>query len=667
MRIRLHWSVGLTILLLILLSRDYLVTYAQNAGGGGRTRPVEISYTLYTWQLLSNDKNKVLCEVIIDHDGAPTEADTVIVCPDLFNPVNPIDLISPTRTVSPGKKTPTPRPTPTLEPTPSPLNYADLLQDNHWLLISSRIISRSETVPIPDIFLTLDAPSGPVVQPYVTITAVEPVTGYRITGIHGTLGDIPFDCPVAICDLQFNGDSQITYWATSSFGDESKKTSITARVTQDSKGYYVSVNNLLPLSQYSDACSGIWGTSLNSALPQWAYLPQTPSSLSTQTNLHLLAGQLIMHGIVDAKTCPNNGLANIGVPNACGLDVAKPAMISWQNRFDSPIWEASRQVGIPAWLIKSVLELESQFWPANIKHNAVEYGLGQVNVFGADTALHWDPTLGTMVCQDLVYDCNRNYISLTPETKLLIQGGLLRMLSAECPNCSYGIDINQADQSIDPLARIIRSQCRQTAYILSNQTSTLDYDTLWRFSMVGYHSGYECLQNSVQNVVDRHEPLDWDHVASYLEEDCPGSVAYVDDLFNMIYANSQSAPPGTPTLQGPHFIAILQRKPPSNPHPLVNGVLKVIVYMDYNGNKQIDQNEKLDNLAVVVTFADQSTITKLTTNGEVDINYTNQETGSTVSVTLPLVYQEMSFDIPENGVNTLIFRLTPPNLPSGLP
>jgi hypothetical protein len=89
--------------------------------------------------------------------------------------------------------------------------------------------------------------------------------------------------------------------------------------------------------------------------------------------------------------------------------------------------------------------------------------------------------------------------------------------------------------------------------------------------------------------------------------------------------------------------------------------------MDYNNDKKPSDNEKLDNLAVDITFADQSTRREFTVNGEVKINYSGQPVGSTVTVALPLVYQEMSFDIPTNGNTTLVFRLTAPNLPSGLP
>ena len=668
MKTRLNLSICLFFFLLIRLCIAYKITYAQSGGVGGRTKTVEISYIAYTWQLLTNSNNELLCKIVIDHDGFPTEAEIIIACPDLIYPKNPTPLpISPTKTLSPSKKTPTSAPTPTTVPTPSPVEYGDLLSINHCELLSSKAVSRFESVPIPNIFVTIDVPSGPVDQPYVTISAVEPLSGYEITGIRGTLGDIPFECPTSICDLQFNNDSQITFWASSSLGDESKKASVTARITQDSKGYYITVSHFIPFSQYSDACSKIWGSKLNSPIANWAYLPPSPADLSTQTNLHLLAGQLINLGMVNTKTCPGNGLVAVGIPNACGLETAKPMMISWQNRFDADIWEASRQIEIPAWLIKSVIELESQFWPGNIKYQFVEYGLGQVNLYGAEAALHWDPDLEAMVCNNLIYNCGGNFISLSSEAKLIVEGGLIRTLNAECSNCSYGIDINLANQSIYPLARILRSQCSQAAYILSNQKSSSDYDSLWRFSMVGYHSGYQCLQNAVNEIIDRADPLDWDHLASYLEADCPGSVTYVDDLFNLIYANSQLPHPRGPTVQGPHFIAVLQKKPPSNPHPLVNGLLNVIVFMDYNGDNKIDENEKLSDLEVDVTFADQTIIKNLTANGETKINYSNQAVGSTVRVALPLVYREMTFDIPANGVTTLIFRLVPPNLPSGLP
>ena len=665
MKYRLLWSISISILLIFTLGIVYKVTYAQGETGGDRTQTVSTSYTAYTWRLITNSRYKLLCEIIIDHDGFPTEAETMIACPDIMNPQNPTPLpLLPTNTVIPGKKTPTSEPIPTIVPTPSPVDYSELLLDNHWELISSKIISSLKKIPIPEIIVSIDFPSGPVSHPYVTISAIEPVSGYQITGIQGTLGDIPFECPGAICDLQFNYDSQITFWASSTFGDESKKNSITARVSQDAKGYYVTISNLIPIAQYSDACSKIWGTEMYPPITSWSYLPNSPADLYTEENLHLLAGQLISHGIVDTSACPGNGLVDVGIPNACGVETSKPAMISWQNRFDVNIWEASRDIRIPAWLIKSLIEVESQFWPANIKYHFVEYGLGQVNLYGAEAALHWDPDLGAMVCQDLVYNCNRNYISLNPQTKLVLQGGLIRMLNAECINCQFGIDINQAGQSINPLARILRSECSQTAYILSNQRKPASYDDLWRFSLVGYHSGYQCLENAVKNVTDRNEPLDWGHVATYLESDCPGSVAYVDKVFNLIYANS---PLKEPSDQGPHSTAILQGKPPDNPHPLINGLLDVIVYMDYDNDKKPSENEKLDHLAVDVTFADQTTRREYTVNGEIKINYSGQAVGSTATVALPLVYQEMSFDIPANGNTTLVFRLTAPDLPSGLP
>jgi hypothetical protein len=406
---------------------------------------------------------------------------------------------------------------------------------------------------------------------------------------------------------------------------------------------------------------------MNPPLANWAYLPNSPADLYTEANLHLLSGQLISHGITDTSTCPGKGLFDVGIPNACGLDASKTMMISWQNRFNADIWEASRDIRIPAWLIKSVIEKESQFWPANIKYHFVEYGLGQVNLFGAEAALHWDPDLGAMVCQDLVYNCNRNFIALSPQTKLVIQGGLIRMLNAECTDCQFGIDINQAGQSINPLARILRSECSQTAYILSNQKKSSSYEDLWRYSLVAYHSGYQCLENAVQNVTDRDEPLDWSHIAVYLESDCPGSVDYVDEVFNLISTNSQPARPKEPIVEGPHSTANLLGNPPTNPHPLINGSLDVIVYMDYNNDGKPEENEKLDNLAVDVTFADQTTRREFTVNGKIKINYSSQALGSTVTVTLPLVYQGMSFDIPANGNTNLVFRLTPPNFPSNLP
>ena len=72
------------------------------------------------------------------------------------------------------------------------------------------------------------------------------------------------------------------------------------------------------------------------------------------------------------------------------LEVAKGAMMEWQNRFDPTIWAAGKEYGIPPILIKSLMEQESQFWPENARYIYEEFGFTQINELGADVALRWD-------------------------------------------------------------------------------------------------------------------------------------------------------------------------------------------------------------------------------------------------------------------------------------
>ncbi len=98
----------------------------------------------------------------------------------------------------------------------------------------------------------------------------------------------------------------------------------------------------------------------------WLTRPETVEELASNRPLYLLAGRLILNGIADASSCPNNGLLPNGAANACGLEQARYQVYLWQNRFDTSIFHASRKTNVPAYLLKGVFALESQFWPLTL-------------------------------------------------------------------------------------------------------------------------------------------------------------------------------------------------------------------------------------------------------------------------------------------------------------
>jgi hypothetical protein len=112
----------------------------------------------------------------------------------------------------------------------------------------------------------------------------------------------------------------------------------------------------------------------------WIYVPESASQLHTEENYYFLAGQLISNGVVDASTCPSNGLTLNGYANACGMDVAKEKVIVLQNAVDEAILKAYTDVGVPPVLLKQMIRTESQFWPSY--YSNTHYGYGHITNIG---------------------------------------------------------------------------------------------------------------------------------------------------------------------------------------------------------------------------------------------------------------------------------------------
>jgi hypothetical protein len=105
--------------------------------------------------------------------------------------------------------------------------------------------------------------------PQLSLSGVEPVTGYNIFAIEGTLNGQSFACTNASCNVPLiQGDNDLSYWALSSFGDSSIMGALTAKVdtqlpnitsslsgTAGLNGWYLSSVNLTSFA--SDATSGL--------------------------------------------------------------------------------------------------------------------------------------------------------------------------------------------------------------------------------------------------------------------------------------------------------------------------------------------------------------------------------------------------------------------------
>ena len=270
--------------------------------------------------------------------------------------------------------------------------------------VSSIINSSSIISPAVDVYAFIQAPIGYVPRPYVILTAFASIPQSELAGIRGYINSDEFICAESPCIVYLDGSSRLIFRAFTTNGGSSADVIASVNVTSDSQGYSVTLDSVSQFTSFVDSCSLMWGVR-DEENASWDSFVQFPYQLNTKKTLHTLATQLLLRGIVDASDCPSGGLS-IGLdwPTACGLEKASSKMIEWQNQFDEYIWLSSRDYGVPPRILKSLLELESQFWPGNSRFYLDEFGLGQVNQLGVDVLLRRDPTLYQKICPSVLSD-----------------------------------------------------------------------------------------------------------------------------------------------------------------------------------------------------------------------------------------------------------------------
>ena len=643
-----------------LLAVSPVTAHAQQGTGGsgtpvpssttaGRFMTITNTYTQYSWQLTNQNSGRILCLVNVNHEGLPTLSEALSVCESVLFPAAVSANLTPV-------------------PTNTPVPAGDALNNTSWHFLASRVITQTQKIPIPAIVINIIGNSTPTLKPYVTITAYEPFSDYQITSIQGVVGGVPFTCYASSCDVVIGSDTVITYWSNSSFGDQSPQYSATIRVSKQPEGYVVNVTANENFSMYKDVCGSIWGAGPLLKDNVWATFPQSPQELATSHRLYYLAGELIASGQVDAKTCPGAGLFSDGSPNACGIEKATPRMIAWQNHYDPAIWSASREVGVPPVLLKSIIEQESQFWPASTRFVLFEYGLAQINEQGADVALRWDQQLYSQVCNNLMMDCKANYSQMTPAAQALLRGGLVSWLNADCPACAFGVSPQRAEQSMRVVAQILRANCNQTQYLYQKYGTGTNYEDGWRFTLVSYHGGYQCLSDAITSTLGQGERVDWEHLSNHLDS-CPDAKDYV----NNIWARVTGFQPNPATaLQSRPVVEIMTPTPAPTPtippNPLArSGKVQVVVFVDKNNDYVLSDGELVDGVDITVKYEDGTSEMQKSVQGESTFNYKDKLKGSRVTIIVPNVYRTMNVSVPDDGNIFVLIRLAPPSLPSKLP
>ena len=512
----------------------------------------------------------------------------------------------------------------------------------------------------------IDAPAGPLSQPYIVITAYDPNIGYAITQIRGLVDQNEFTCLGDRCSLPIEGDSVVLVWARSSSGQTSESTSATVRIQRDGENYYVDVEALKPIHFFVDTCAEIWELE-GAPYLRWTLLPQSPMQLHTGKNLHYLAKQILTSGIVEASDCPGAGLDQTGAPNACGLDSARTQTIHWQNQFDFTFWLVGKESGIPPILLKSLADYETQFWPESARYFMDEYGLTQVNELGVDVILRWDLDFYQQICRMVTADCAKSYYRQPEQIQRMMRGAALQALNADCPSCDFGLDLVKTRQSIETIALILRANCSDVQYILETYTYNATYEDSWRFTLVAYHSGINCLEEAVRQVVRTGWDINWTQVAEKLA--CPGAADYANQVWAYL-ANFQDnlLQPGDPSIKQVLPTLLPSRTPLPSPTAVVSyAQVRVQVFIDVNNDGLPQQGEWLDQVDVQLELSNGKLYTGLTENGIVVFDLTGEPIGVGVTASLPGLYKSDYFYLPAAGQVLVNFIFPEPVVPLDLP
>ena len=376
-----------------------------------------------------------------------------------------------------------------------------------------------------------------------------------------------FSCPGGACDLPLNPTGldgvKVDFWAESSYGDASEVYSAQVRVipwgdfanpddpSADTPTYYVDVLSSQWLGEGRSTCSEIWQAFLPiDGPPDWLRTPQLAEQLETDNDYYLLAGMLIKQGIVAAGHCPSGGLETNGAATTCGMEAAKPFVDEWQNQFNSEIIQVANQTGVPAQLMKNIFSRESQFWPG-IYEKVYEAGLGHLSDVGADAVLLWNPSFYSQFCPLILSEgtCQRGFGNLDIDQQEMLRGALVQKVNAACPDCPVGIDLVQANFSISIFARSILANCEQVRQLVYNNTGqqpgqVINYEDLWKFTLLNYTSGVGCLGNAIQRTINNGNTLTWENVSYNLQPACRTGIEYVDEVSTM----SVEAAPGVEDL-----------------------------------------------------------------------------------------------------------------------
>jgi hypothetical protein len=503
-------------------------TPTARISGPDRFAPVIVNYTRFEWWLIEYEDNDPVCTIIAEYEGLPTYDEVYWDCGEtIYN-----DWIAKSK------------PCESLDPS---------LCKGYYLQFISSTPARKEVpvkLPAPAVWITVEGCdnliSGCPNPPTLVLTGEDPLPNEDVIGIEGLLEGDPFSCDGSRCEFSLNATDpegvDMEFWARSSYGDTSERFDARVRVYAAGEGrdltWYVDVISSQWAGKSTASCSDTWGIFPPTiGIPNWLITPETSDHLASDIPYTYLAGNLIKQGAVDVSMCLDGGLLPDGAANPCGMDVARPAVTEWQNRFDSLIFNVATDTGVPAQLLKNMFSRESQFWPG-VVGSGKDVGLGQLTENGADTTLLWNMEFYKQFCPLVLSErtCRKSYAQLKPSQQAMLRGALVRSVDATCEDCPLRIDLSEADFSVGVFAQTLLANCDQAAKVVTNATnktpveSSIQYEDMWRFTLVNYNAGPGCLYDAVKQTFNRRAPLDWENLSFSLGSVCPDTVQYVNDI-----------------------------------------------------------------------------------------------------------------------------------------
>jgi thermitase len=292
----------------------------------------------------------------------------------------------------------------------------------------------------------------------------------------------------------------------------------------------------------------VWNARLKD-VPGWLQMPDVTSQLYSEFELPVLAGKLILFGTIDGSGCPGNGLNANYEANECGLQRALSNTHEWQNRFNEAILNTSKQSGIPPRMLKNIFAWESQFWPQTVYVNTYEYGLGHMTLMGADSTLRWNVPFYDSICAASFSPdtCKIDYADQPKDIQSALRGVVVQRVNADCPECTYLLDIPLAERSVSLFADTLLANASYVKMIIKDQTrrqpaDVVAYADLWKFTLTSYNAGPGCFINAFSNLVSYHIPLNYENLAARLEPGCQGAVAYIEFVSNTDAYNPDHEP-----------------------------------------------------------------------------------------------------------------------------